>query len=211
MSRQKVLDICSWEAVEDLTRKGTMADKVIDEIVRHMWSPSSGLRQGVFLAFGGGSIVFDSPLPKVLRMNTYCQDDDAETGIDGGEHAEKVENLRGLEDAVWSLLARAFDDLCDIDQYCTDSEFMQHVIAGDVIPFVAKAFVRYPKNSVFLELWFGESIAAKWLGEGLIYISSLDGDVYECNVMDAPELIASAIFNCYRDYYRKHQTRKMVS
>lgn len=188
-----------------------MADKVIDEIMKHMWSPASGLKQGVFLAFGEGSIVFDSPLPKVLRLNTYCQDDDTETGVGGGEHVQQVEKMRDLEDAVWSLLARAFDDLCDIDQYCSDSEFMQHVIAGDVIPFIAKAFVMYPKNSVFLELWFGESIAVKWLGEGVLYISSLDHDVYECNVKDAPEAIASAVFQCYRDYHKNHQTRKMVS
>ncbi len=77
-----------------------MADKVIDEIMKHMWSPASGLKQGVFLAFGEGSIVFDSPLPKVLRLNTYCQDDDTETGVGGGEHVQQVEKMRDLEGGV---------------------------------------------------------------------------------------------------------------
>lgn len=210
----QIIDVCDWETVEKLTRKGEMADLVIDQIHKHMWSTQSGLKPKVFLAFGGGSIIFDSPLPGILRLNTYCQDEDAKTGIGGGEHIRPVQAERELEDAVWMLLSDAFDDLCDIDEYCTDSEFMQHVIAGDIIPFIAEAFRDCPANTVFLQMWFGESVSACWLGEGVIYITSEDDDedglFCEKKTTDSPEDIAKAIFTCYRDYHKRHQ-RKIIA
>lgn len=200
---KRIVEVCDWETVEQLTRKGKMADRVIEEIRKRMWNPKTGLLQGVFLAFGGGSIVFDSPLPNVLRMNTYCEEEGGESRFGGGEHAKMVRVLDDLEDAVWLLLADAFEDLCDSDQYCTDEEIRQHTADGTLREFIAGAFARYPSDTVFMTLWFGETVCAKWLGEGVIYIEpdGTDEDALfsECKVTDAPEKIADAIIEVLKE------------
>lgn len=207
MGNQKVIEVCDWNTVENLTRKGKMADKVIEQIGKHMWDQGRGLRQGVFLAFGGGSIVFDSPLPGVLRMNTYCEEEGSETGYGGGEHAKPVRKPEDLEDAVWMLLADAFDDLCDSDQFCTEEAVQKAYREGRLENLVRPAFSQYPKDSVFLEIWFGNAVSACWLGEGVIFISSEmyeDTLVEEGHTTDSDDELAVAVASVIRDIYENH-------
>lgn len=207
----KVIEVCNWETVEDLTRKGKMADKVIEQIVKHMWIRGKGLRQGIFLAFGGGSIVFDSPLPGMLRMNTYCEEEGSETGYGGGEHAKPVMKEGDLEDAVWGLLAEAFDDLCDSDQFCTEDELQKAYREGRLKEFLKPSFGMYPKDSVFLEVWFGNLVSAAWLGEGVIFIGC---DLYEDSLCaeghskDSDNELAEAVANVVKDIYENHGALK---
>ena len=200
----KVIDVCNWATVEDLTRKGTMADKVIEQIEKHMWIQGKGLKPGIFLAFGGGSIVFDSPLPCVLRMNTYCEEEGSGTGFGGEEHTRPVMKYEDLEDAVWTLLAHAFKDLCDSDQFCTEEELQQAYLEERVEEFVKPAFAKYPKDSVFLQLWFGDYVSASWLGENVIFIETHlfeDGMNEECSSNDSEDELAEAVASVVLDQY----------
>ena len=206
-NKGRIIEVCDWKTVEDLTRKGTMADKVIEQIGKHMWTLGKGLKQGVFLAFGGGSIVFDSPLPGMLRMNTYCEEEGSETGYGGGEHAKQVMKPEDLEDAVWLLLADAFDDLCDSDQFCTEAELQKAYREGRLEELVKPAFLRYPKDSVFLEVWFGNSVSASWLGEGVIFIGTeMHDDTLsaEGHSSDPEEELAKAVAGVVSDIYERH-------
>lgn len=210
MAKEKIYDICGWEAVEDLTRRGRMADRVIEEIMKRMWDPRSGLKQNVFLAFGGASIVFDSPLPGVLRMNTYCRDEDADTGFSGESHALPVASADQLEDVVWQLLASAFDDLCDIDEFCSEQDVVNAMQKGRLEELVLPVFSLYPTDSVFLEVWFGEEVSARWLGENVLFIASdnyHDALCCECRTDDEPAELAHAVAEVIEDVYLNYKKK----
>lgn len=204
MANEKIIQICDWETVEQKTRTGTMADLVIDSILKRMWTEKKGLLQGVFLAFGGGSMVFDSPMPGVLRLNTYCRDEDSESGFGGEEHVRPVFQKEQLEDSVWTLLAQAFDDLCNEDQFCSEDELKAALSSGTHDSFLIPAFAKYPKDSVFLRVWFGERVSANWLGENIILIQSeteYDGPIAECLTTDPVEKRAAAAAQIIREEY----------
>lgn len=195
MADKKLIQVCEWDEVEKLTRRGTMADLVIDTIRKRMWGPK-GLTQDVFLSFGGGSIVFDSPLPMILRMNTYCEDPDEENGIGGAEHTRPVTKASELEDAVWLLLSDAFDDLCDEIEGMPEEDVKDAMHLGNLRQCIYIVLEKIPKDTVFLKVWFGQDVSLNWLGENVIYVESdFDPDIVsaECSTEDSLEDITASV------------------
>lgn len=198
MSKETLIQVCEWPEVEERTRKGTMADLVIESIKKHIWISGKGIQQGKALSFGGGSIVFDSPLPGSLRMNTFSYDSETQQeqgDYDGDEYVVPLFKDTMLEDAVWSLLARAFDDLCDEDQFCTEEELKKWKAEGALEEKLIDAYKDIPKDTVFFKLWFGEHVNACWLGEGVIDIIADSMDDFggeECSVDDETGGLAKA-------------------
>lgn len=200
----KVIDICEWPEVERLTRSGKMAGKVIEEIRKHLWN-GYAFKTGIYLAFGGGSIVFDSPLKGILRMNTFCRDEDSPTGFAGEEHTKTVLKWEDLEDAVWSLLSEAFDDLCDVEEFLTEDELQDEILKGTLRQTLIELGTKYPKDTVFLEVLIGNRVSACWLGEGVIFVSDnfdMETIAAECKDSDSPEEIAEAIYEVILDTYK---------
>jgi len=198
MLNKQLIPVCEWPEVEEMTHKGTMADFVIKNIKKHLWIPGKGIQQGKALCFGGGSIVFDSPLPGALRMNTfsYVEGEPQEMGnYDGDEYVVPLFKESMLEDAVWTLLASAFEDLCNEDQFCTEEQLQEWKSEGSLVENLIEAYKDIPKNKVFFKLWFGEHVSASWLGEGVIDILSDEIDAYggeEASVDDSPRGLAIA-------------------
>lgn len=204
MADKKLIQVCEWDEVEKLTRQGRMADRVIETIRKKMWGPK-GLAQDVFLSFGGGSIVFDSPLPMILRMNTYCEDPEEESGVGGGEHTRPVTKASELEDAVWLLLADAFEDLCDEAEGMTEEDVTRAYAVGILKECIMEALKEIPDDSVFLKVWFGNDISLSWLGEGVLYYESWlrPQDICgECRTSDSHDEIAAQLAEAIEEAYK---------